>query len=414
MKTLKQEITNITLKNGLKVHLLSDINTNEHFVNIAVNFGSIDLDVNNTKLPLGTAHFLEHVMFAKKDGDYFEDFNKNGANSNAYTSYNHTLYQFSCIDKIIDNFNLLMDMVTTLTITNKTIKKEYLIIKEELNMYNQIPEEKLKSMQMKQLIKTTNYKYDIGGTTNTIEDINITNLEMAFNKFYKIVNMDLFIYSPMKIDKQLEMINNYFSKKNPPIKYEKFKKLLPLEYEKFNLAKEKKIYDSKCNTIISTINYPIKESLTIQELISLKAYLHMKFSTINNNYNIAVKKKIINNSFNYDVITYKNCYYITFTCYLERNCNSYIKFVKDNISNDTKINDLTLGIKKLQANELRKYNNKKKSFQNLIYEYYLGIDNEEYLNCLFDIKFDSFKSLVLNKVNKQPHISSIFPPINKI
>lgn len=38
------------------------------------------------EVPDGIAHFLEHKMFEKEDGDVFQKFGQQGASANAFTS----------------------------------------------------------------------------------------------------------------------------------------------------------------------------------------------------------------------------------------------------------------------------------------------------------------------------------------
>ena len=47
------------------------------------------------KVPDGIAHFLEHKLFEKEDGDVFQQFSKQGASANAFTSFTRTAYLFS-------------------------------------------------------------------------------------------------------------------------------------------------------------------------------------------------------------------------------------------------------------------------------------------------------------------------------
>ena len=44
----------------------------------------------------GLAHFLEHKLFSQKDGSAMDKFAEMVSSSNAYTSFTHTSYLFSC------------------------------------------------------------------------------------------------------------------------------------------------------------------------------------------------------------------------------------------------------------------------------------------------------------------------------
>ena len=82
-----------------------------------VNFGSLDEafkienEVGFTSVPKGTAHFLEHKLFEKKDGSAFDLFGKTGANANAFTSFDKTAYLFYCSQKFEENLEILLNFV---------------------------------------------------------------------------------------------------------------------------------------------------------------------------------------------------------------------------------------------------------------------------------------------------------------
>ncbi|MDF1665681.1 MAG: insulinase family protein, partial [Planctomycetota bacterium] len=84
----------LTLKNGLKVFLVSDPSMDRSAAALSVNVGSM----NDGKYP-GIAHFLEHMLFLgtkkyPKEGDYKDYLAANNGSSNAYTAYDHTNYFF--------------------------------------------------------------------------------------------------------------------------------------------------------------------------------------------------------------------------------------------------------------------------------------------------------------------------------
>ena len=82
-----------------------------------VNFGSIDTAFKNEcdssfiNVPEGTAHFLEHKLFENKNGNAFDLFGKTGANANAFTSFDKTVYLFYCSQKFEENLEILLNIV---------------------------------------------------------------------------------------------------------------------------------------------------------------------------------------------------------------------------------------------------------------------------------------------------------------
>ena len=90
-KTLK-------LENGLNVYLLSDPDFNVSSASMAVAVGAYQ----NPDDRQGLAHFLEHMLFLGTEkfptvDGYKNHIKNNGGYSNAYTSGDHTNYQFEIL-----------------------------------------------------------------------------------------------------------------------------------------------------------------------------------------------------------------------------------------------------------------------------------------------------------------------------
>ena len=85
----------LTLDNGLRVLLVSDQRFNKSAAALVVGTGQIDDPADSE----GMAHFLEHMLFLGTDkypdvSDYGNFIRSNGGYNNAYTTSDHTNYQF--------------------------------------------------------------------------------------------------------------------------------------------------------------------------------------------------------------------------------------------------------------------------------------------------------------------------------
>jgi insulysin len=105
-----REFVGGTLKNNIKYIFIHDKTLEKSFVTVAVNVGSYA----NPKDYDGLAHFLEHMLFMgsekyKDEKYYFEELNKLGGSSNAYTDSMETVYFFNVFDygleKMFDIFS---------------------------------------------------------------------------------------------------------------------------------------------------------------------------------------------------------------------------------------------------------------------------------------------------------------------
>ncbi|WP_316496698.1 EF-P 5-aminopentanol modification-associated protein YfmH, partial [Enterococcus faecium] len=111
----------------------------------STNYGSIDNEFipygekEKVKVPDGIAHFLEHKLFEKEDGDVFQLFGQQGASANAFTSFTKTSYLFSTTDQVEKNLTTLIDFVQAPYFTEETVNKEKGIIGQEIQMYEDDP-----------------------------------------------------------------------------------------------------------------------------------------------------------------------------------------------------------------------------------------------------------------------------------
>ena len=63
--------------------------------------------------------------------------------SNAFTSFTKTSYLFSTTSKVPENIQLLLEMVSKASFTEKSISKEREIIQQEIGMYQDSPDYRL-------------------------------------------------------------------------------------------------------------------------------------------------------------------------------------------------------------------------------------------------------------------------------
>ena len=92
-ETLYHEV----LPNGLTVYLLPKNDYHKTYGFVQYELCSIDNEFipygekEKVKVPDGIAHFLEHKLFEKEDGDVFQLFGQQGASANAFTSFTKTV-----------------------------------------------------------------------------------------------------------------------------------------------------------------------------------------------------------------------------------------------------------------------------------------------------------------------------------
>ena len=212
---VKEMVYRTRLANGLTVALLPKKEFKEVYGSVTVQFGSVDtlvteVDGDVKEYPAGIAHFLEHKLFEREDSsDLMSAFTSLGADSNAFTSFTKTSYLFSATDHFLENLDLLDELVTSAHFTEDSILREQDIIQQEREMYQDDPDSCLFFSTLANLYPGTPLATDIVGSEESISRIHLTNLQENFTRFYKPVNMSLFLVGNFDVDQ----VQGYFERK---------------------------------------------------------------------------------------------------------------------------------------------------------------------------------------------------------
>ncbi len=218
-ETLYHEV----LPNGLTVYLLPKNDYHKTYGLFSTNYGSIDNEFipygsdKKIKVPDGIAHFLEHKLFEKEDGDVFQLFGQQGASANAFTSFTKTSYLFSTTDQVEKNLTTLLDFVQAPYFTEETVNKEKGIIGQEIQMYEDDPNWRMFFGILNNLYPEHPLHIDIAGTVESIEAITADDLYTCYRTFYQPSNMILFVVGKLEPEKLMELIRtNQNAKDFPP------------------------------------------------------------------------------------------------------------------------------------------------------------------------------------------------------
>lgn len=305
---LQEELYYEKLDNGLDVYILPKKGFNKTYATFTTKYGSIDNHFlppgkeEFIKVPDGIAHFLEHKLFEKEDGDVFQQFSKQGASANAFTSFTRTAYLFSSTSNVELNLETLIDFVQDPYFTEKTVEKEKGIIGQEITMYDDNPDWRLYFGLIENMFKNHPVKIDIAGTIESISHITKDMLYECYETFYHPSNMLLFIVGPVDPDQIMSQVKDNQSKKDykemPEIKRQ-FEEEPPEAAEKKKVL-EMNVQTSKCLVGIksSTPNQSGKEML-INEM-SLNVLLDILFGKSSEHYSTLYNEGLIDDTFSYD------------------------------------------------------------------------------------------------------------------
>lgn len=204
------------LDNGLDVIIIPKKGATDYYAMYATHFGSLNYkfkapgDTEITTVPDGVAHFLEHKLFEEEDGvNALDKLSKIGANANAYTTFNHTAYLFSCNEKFDEAFDMLLKFVQNPYLTEENVQKEKGIIGQEIKMYDDDPDWQLFFNSLYAMYGDKHaITKDIAGTVDTIAEITPEILYKCYNTFYDPSNMVICVAGDVEPEKILEKIKN--------------------------------------------------------------------------------------------------------------------------------------------------------------------------------------------------------------
>jgi len=138
--------------------------------------------INSLYIPLGTAHFLEHMIFYKKEGHVGSKFTNYGAYANAITSYDSTIFYTTINHNSFEVIKLLVDVLLippNLSKKNLNIEKKVVVneIKQKTNNNTQI------GTNNQQIRSTSNSRHEIESIYRAYLTKRFTSLSSKENSF---------------------------------------------------------------------------------------------------------------------------------------------------------------------------------------------------------------------------------------
>lgn len=305
---LKEELYYEKLENGLDVYILPKKGFNKAYATFTTKYGSIDNHFkpfgkdDYVKVPDGIAHFLEHKLFEKEDGDVFQQFSRQGASANAFTSFTRTAYLFSSTSHVEKNLETLMDFVQEPYFTEKTVEKEKGIIGQEITMYDDNPDWRLYYGVIENMFKSHPVKIDIAGTKETISHITKDMLYECYNTFYHPSNMLLFVVGAVEPAQIMSQIKENQAKKNYSAQPEIERSFEP-EIEEVAEKKQvlkMNVQTPKCIVGIKAPSSTLKGQEMLKQELSTNIMLDILFGKSSVGYTELYNEGLIDDSFSYD------------------------------------------------------------------------------------------------------------------
>ena len=404
-KTFYKEILEttytITLKNKMKVVLLYKKEFAFKSCYIVCNFGHFDclnkIKINGKykKIPWGTAHFLEHRMFSIENQDASDLLSNLGANSNAYTTYEKTVYYFQTQENFYECLKVFLKMISTFTSTPKQIENEKQIILQEKKMYEEDPQSILNSKILKQAYFKHPINKDIIGSNKNIKDIDEITLKAVFDKYYDPSNLTLVVsgnINPNTLEKFLNdnliLNRNILNKKGISVKEPNGVKM---EFKEFYLPTISIPRFACLFKLIPEKNKQIKDKDYFCYYFILD-YLFASSGKLSEKW---LKDKILTNLFDYTVISNIDLDCIIFYNITD-NCKTILTKLKEvfNLSYKLSMTENELNeLKKIHyGNTLRVYETESSISSSYVYDMFTSCND-------FFLEIDEVKQINLNDIN---------------
>ena len=173
----------------------------------------------------GVAHFIEHIAFkgtknrtAKKIA---EDIEELGGQINAFTGKEATCFYVKMLDEHYDiGIDVLSDMLFNSNFLEQDIEKEKSVIQEEINMYEDSPEDLVADILSLAAWKDDPISYPILGLDKTIKGMNKGKILDYFNKTYVPDNMVISIAGNYNEKNLIDKLEEKFGQHETKNKFE--------------------------------------------------------------------------------------------------------------------------------------------------------------------------------------------------
>jgi len=416
---LNEEIYVESYPSGLKAFCIVKKNFSKTFAAVVSHYGSVDsrfIHPETKKLievPDGIAHFLEHKLFEEEHGNVFDRFAKYGAMANAWTSFKSTVYYFISTNNFEENFDILLDFVQNLYLTQENVEKEKGIIEQEIRMYQDNPNWRVYFNLLNALYVKHTVKIDIAGSIESIRNITKEDLELCYKTFYHPSNMFVVVcgdVDPKWVFKEIEK----------QMKNKTYQSIIERVYpdEPIYIANKKIEQKLSVSTPLFYIGFKDVENdfssfdLMYKDVTS-QILMEILFGKSSKIYQEMYENGYINQDFGYDYVCEDDYSFaliggeskdpeIVYDKILEH-CK---KVGDEGISHDV----FERAKKVVIGNILRKFDNIEKISVGFINSYVKGVNMFEYPKVAYDVKIEDVQNRLKRLFNEQLSAISIIYP----
>ena len=203
----------VTLGNGVKVVLENIPFVRSISFGIWVKNGSRNEDIQTN----GISHFIEHMLFKGTEDrsakDIADEIDAIGGQINAFTSKENTCYYTKTLDTHFDiALDVLSDMFFNSKFDSTEVEKELKVIIEEINMYEDTPEDLVHEILHRGIWENNSLGYPILGTEETISKFDSKTFKDYFKNNYRPDNTVISVAGNFDEKEIIKKIESNFGK----------------------------------------------------------------------------------------------------------------------------------------------------------------------------------------------------------
>ena len=411
---LKEKVYKEKLKNGLTVMIIPKKGIQKKYIIWGTNYGSNDNeffvlgDKENTKVPNGVAHFLEHKMFEQRNGTNSLDvLTALGVNANAYTTNDHTAYLYECTNNFYEALDEFMDYVQNPYFTDENVEKEKGIIAQEIGMYDDSPDWQVYLNCMKAMYHNNPIKIDIAGTVESISKIDKEILYKCYNSFYHPSNMVMVVTGDFEPNEILEEIKNRLIWKNDSVNVKRI-----IEKEEDTVVEHKVVKQQNVSKPIFTIGIKdkVNEKNMAKKDVSIEILLNLLLGKSSELYKELYEEGIIFGIPSFDYEFGRNYAHILISGQsnnpeeFEKRLKAKIKELKNTGINEK---DFSRIKKKIYGAYVREFDDVQDIARMFISDYFKGINSFDYLEEIESINVEYLEQLLKDVFKEEKIVISI-------
>lgn len=277
------------LSNGITVVLEEMPYLRSASFGVWIKVGSSHEDKSNN----GISHMIEHMLFkgtkrrnAKQIAD---EMARIGGNINAFTSKECTSFYATTLDKhLATAIDIISDMLTNSLISEVELEKEKGVILEEIDMYDDSPEDLVHEMLQKHIWKEHPLGYIISGSKKTVRSFSREQILDYLKKYYVASNIVISIAGSFKEEEIMNLLEETFGRieKGESSKHQMiptynrciYTKNKDIEQIHLNIAYESITYDSEDKYALAIVNSVLGGSINSRLFQKIREDLGLTYS----------------------------------------------------------------------------------------------------------------------------------------